>query len=78
LYRANNNRDKIFWQRFNKLAKQDQSGKGIVDHDELQRELVSSNKFFMGDAELMIEDMLKAGKIIAVDFKKYILRKDQE
>jgi hypothetical protein len=35
---------------------------GLVDHDKLQHLLVSSGKFTMGKAQLIIEEMLRAGK----------------
>jgi hypothetical protein len=48
---------------------------GVVEHSKLQSSLVSSNGFFVGDAQLIIEEMVKAGKIIEVDFHKYIKKK---
>ena len=39
------------------------SNDGLVDYDKLQQRLVSTGKFFVGEAVLMIEHMEKIGKI---------------
>jgi MoxR-like ATPase len=65
-----NNIEGIFWERFEELASQN-NDVGIVDHTKLQASLVSSDRFHVGDARLIIEEMVKAGKIIEVDFHKY-------
>jgi hypothetical protein len=62
-------KEDIFWQRFEELAKENNGGS--VDHAKLQSSLVSSNRFFVGDAQHAIEQMIKSGKIIEVGFHKY-------
>jgi hypothetical protein len=48
----------IFWRVFKELA-----SNGLVDYDKLQQRLVSTGKFFVGEAVLMIEHMEKIGEI---------------
>jgi len=50
----------IFWRVFEELAN---NGNGFVAYDRLQEGLVSTAKFFVGEAVLMIEHMEKIGKI---------------
>jgi hypothetical protein len=69
-------RGHTFWQKFEELANSDS---GIVDHAKLEQALTTSNKKFFpsaGDVLLMIEIMLRTGKVIEVGFHKYI-KKDQ-
>jgi hypothetical protein len=58
----------LFWKTFNELAGLDS---GIVEHKKLQDMLVSTGKFYTGDAYQTIQDMLKLGKIVEIDFHKY-------
>ena len=57
-----NNIEGIFWERFEELASQSNDVR-IVDHTKLQSSLVSSNSFHVGPAQLIIEKMVKSGKI---------------
>jgi hypothetical protein len=50
----------IFWRVFEELSTK---GKGFVNYDKLQEGLVSTGKFFVGEAVLMIEHMVKIGEI---------------
>jgi hypothetical protein len=50
----------IFWSVFEELAN---DHNGLVSYDKLQERLVSTGKFFVGEAVLMIEHMEKIGKI---------------
>jgi hypothetical protein len=51
----------MFWSRFAELAQK--SPDGTVIGGELQDSLVSSGKFFQGDAKIFIEDKVKLGQI---------------
>jgi DNA replicative helicase MCM subunit Mcm2 (Cdc46/Mcm family) len=59
----------IFWQRFDELEKE--SDNKLVDHQILKESLVSSGKFYVGDAHKCIESMVRLGRIIQVGFHKY-------
>jgi hypothetical protein len=59
----------IFWQRFEEL--ENKSYDNIVNGKELKANLVSSNKFFIGDAVQIIGDMVRAKEIEEVDFDLY-------
>ena len=50
----------IFWRVFEELSTE---GKGFVNYDKLQERLISTGKFYAGDAVLMIEHTEKIGKI---------------
>ena len=63
------NLDAVFWQRFDELEKE--SDDKLVDHQDTKESLVSSGKFYVGDAHHRIEDKVKSGKIIEVGFHKY-------
>jgi hypothetical protein len=56
-YKAN---EPIFWHVFKELSK---NNNGLVSHDKLQEGLISTGKFYAGEAVLMIEHMIKTGKI---------------
>lgn len=58
----------IFWQTFDDLEELDS---GIVEHKQLQDMLISTGKFFAGDAHYSIEQMVKSGQIVEVDFHRY-------
>lgn len=49
-----------FWQRFDELTKEDTGDRDdeIVDHGKLKEPLVSSDKFYVGDAQYAIEQMV--------------------
>jgi MCM AAA-lid domain len=66
---AEKNVDDVFWQRFDELEKE--SDYKLVDHQILKENIVSSGKFYVGDAHHYIENMVKSGKIIEVGFDKY-------
>ena len=51
----------IFLRVFEELS--NDSGNGLVDHYKLHGRLLSTGKFYTGDAVLMIEYMEKTGKI---------------
>src|SRR5918912_3089094 len=51
----------IFWYAFRDLSKNDNNG--LVSYDRLQERLISTGKFYAGEAVLMIEHMEKTGKI---------------
>jgi hypothetical protein len=50
----------IFWRVFEEPSNDNNE---LVSYDKLQERLVSTRKFFVGDAVLMIEHMEKIGKI---------------
>jgi hypothetical protein len=50
----------VFWRVFEELAK---DNNGLVHYDKLHERLVSTGKFFVGEAVLMIEHMEKIGEI---------------
>jgi hypothetical protein len=50
----------VFWHVFEELAN---NGNGFVAYDKLQDRLVSTGKFFVGEAVPMIEHIEKIGKI---------------
>jgi hypothetical protein len=52
-------KEPVFWSVFKELS----NDNGLVDYDKLQQRLVSSGKFFVGDAVMMIEHTEKSGKI---------------
>jgi hypothetical protein len=51
----------IFWRVFEELS--NDGGNGLVDHYKLHGRLLSTGKFFVGEAVLMIEHMEKIGEI---------------
>jgi hypothetical protein len=53
-------REPIFWQVFKELSN---NNNGLVSYDKLQERLISTGKFYAGEAVLMIEHMEKTGKI---------------
>jgi hypothetical protein len=50
----------IFWGVFKELSK---NNNGLVAYDKLQEGLISTGKFYAGDAVLMIEHIEKTGKM---------------
>ena len=62
--------DDIFWQIFDELQSQSPDKKTVNGH-KLKARLVSSNKFFVGNAVLVIERMERTAKIISVSFDEY-------
>ena len=62
--------DNIFWQIFDELQSQSPDKKTVNGH-KLKARLVSTNKFFVGDAVLVIERMERIGKIRSVGFDEY-------
>jgi hypothetical protein len=53
-------KEPIFWRVFEELSNQ---GNGLVDYYNLQERLLSTGKFYAGDAVLIIEHIEKSGKI---------------
>ena len=51
----------IFWRVFKELSKNNNNG--LVSYDKLQERLISTGKFYAGEAVLMIEHMEKIGII---------------
>jgi hypothetical protein len=51
----------IFWHVFKELSRNNNNGS--VNYDKLQEGLISTGKFYAGEAVLMIEHMEKIGKI---------------
>jgi DNA replicative helicase MCM subunit Mcm2 (Cdc46/Mcm family) len=59
----------IFWQRFNRL--EEQSSDNTVNGSELKADLVSSNRFFVGDATQIVEFMVNTGQIEQITYDVY-------
>jgi len=62
--------DNIFWQIFDELQSQSPDKKTVNGY-KLKASLVSTNKFFVGDAVLVIERMERTAKIKSVGFDEY-------
>jgi predicted transcriptional regulator len=65
----------IFWQKFEELENESSCSNKIVKGEKLKANLVSSNKFFVGDAAQIIRDMIKAEEIEEVQYDLYKRRK---
>jgi hypothetical protein len=50
----------IFWHAFKELSNNNNE---LVSYDKLQERLISTRKFYVGEAVLMIEHMEKIGKV---------------
>ena len=68
-YTDDGRHDKVFWRVFDELAAATPTR--TVNGKELKARLVSSNKFFVGDAILIIERMVHTGKLCNVAFDTY-------
>jgi hypothetical protein len=55
-------KEQIFWCVFEK-----QSNNGLADYDKLYQRLISTGKFNVADADLMIEYMQKSSKIEQIE-----------
>lgn len=66
-----NNYDKesIFFKVFEELSKENDNG--LVDYEKLRLRLISTGKFFAGDAVIIIEQMVRTGKIVETSFHLY-------
>jgi len=62
-------REVIFWQRFNELNQK--SPDGTVKGEELRGSLVSSGQFYQSDAAMIIQHLVKTGKIEEVSFDTF-------
>jgi hypothetical protein len=60
----------IFWSVFERLENGN-GGTKIVNHKLLHEALMSSGKFYVGDATQIIDDMVKAGSLEMVSFETY-------
>ena len=74
---SNNNelkaiREVVFWQRFKEL--EHKSPDGTVKGQDLRGSLVSSGKFYQSDAAMIIEHLVKNGKIEEVSFDTFKMR----
>jgi hypothetical protein len=63
-------REKVSFQRFKEL--EGKSSDRAVKGEDLKSGLISSNKFFVGDAVQIIEDLLRTGLRTKVDYDTYI------
>jgi hypothetical protein len=61
-------REVVFWQRFKQL---ESSGSHIVKGEELRGSLLSSGKFYQSDVAMIIEHLVKTGKIEEVSFDTF-------
>jgi hypothetical protein len=66
-YTDDGRHDEVFWRIFDEL----ENGDKIVRGGELKARLVSSNKFYVGDAVVITERMIRTGKICNVVFDTY-------
>ena len=71
---SNNNelkaiREVVFWQRFKEL--EHKSPDGTVKGQDLRGSLVSSGKFYQSDAAMIIERLMKTGKIEEISFDTF-------
>jgi DNA-binding transcriptional regulator GbsR (MarR family) len=84
----NNNKgskEETFWRIYKELEQQQCSNSPLimeidkitVSGQELKNRLMSTNKFFTGDAFQIIEDMLKKGKLEKVAFDTYIRKESK-
>jgi hypothetical protein len=64
----------IFMRRFEKLERE--SVNGTVSGQKLKEELISSNKFFVGDAVEILREMVKVGYIEEIEYDSYRRRND--
>ena len=60
----------VFWSIYEPLENGN-GGTGTVKHGELHEALLSSGKFYQGDATQIIEDMVKDGMLEPVSFHLY-------
>jgi hypothetical protein len=60
----------VFWSIFVQLENGN-GGTGTVKHKELHEALLSSGKFYQGDATQIIDDMVNAGRLEPVSFHLY-------
>ena len=60
----------IFWSVFERLENGN-GGTKIVNHKMLHEALVSSGRFYVGDATQIIDDMVRAGSLEMVSFHSY-------
>jgi hypothetical protein len=62
--------DDVLWRIFDELQSQSPDKKTVNAHKH-KAKLVSTNKFFVGDAVLIIERMERISQIISVGFDEY-------
>jgi hypothetical protein len=70
-YTDDGRHDEVFWRKYDELEDASPNGDKTVRGEELKARLVSSNKFFVGDAVLIIERMIRTEKICNVSFDTY-------
>jgi hypothetical protein len=66
--RISSDKQEAFWRVWNELAALDS---GVVDHIDLQDRLISTGKLDAGYSHYAIEQMLKLGEIVEVDYHRY-------
>jgi hypothetical protein len=72
-------KESIFWEKYDTLEREEEErssnhyevDKNTVSGQELKMELVSSGRFFIGDAVQIIDDMVKAGRLDRISFDTY-------
>lgn len=69
----NYEKESIFFSVFEELSKE--NGDGLVDYEKLRSRLISTGKFFAGDAFMIIEHMVKTGQIEQTSFHLYSRKK---
>ena len=73
-FQGDDNTISVFWSIYEGLENGNGNGdgrQGTVAHNELHEALVSSGKFYAGDATQIVEDMVKSGSLETVSFGTY-------
>jgi MoxR-like ATPase len=70
-YTDDGRHDGVFWRIYDELENSSLNRDKTVSGQELKARLISSNKFFVGDAVLIIERMVRTGKLAGVAFDTY-------
>jgi hypothetical protein len=75
-YSDDGRHDGVFWRIYDELESASDNREKTVSGQELKSRLVSSNKFFVGDAVLIIERMIRTGKLCIIGFDTYQRKND--